>query len=221
MTKSTAEQGASSPSPQEVKDAMERRTATIGKATTRTHEIVGYLGLIEKAVASTLPEFVSLHPMGQAIDDFAKLEDEVEALDKATSALKARMAYAREVSFPARMDAEESKTFTAESGNRMTRTARVFASIATDAGQVPDGGKLEGNNAHPELEGEYPDLVGCPLGYVWLRANGLGSLIKPTVNSSSLSGAAKEALENGREFPDDLFRIHTKDGVSITRKKAK
>lgn len=222
MTKSTDEQGASSPSPQEIKDAMDRRTATIAKATTRTHEIVGYLGLIEKAVAGCLPEFVALHPMGQAIDDFAKLEDEVEALEKATAALKGRIAYAREVSFPARMDAEESKTFTAESGNRMTRTARVFASMINDAGVIPDGGVIDGLNSHPELNGLVAaDLVGCPIGFAWLRVNGLGSLIKPTVNSSSLSGAVKEAMENGREFPEDLFRIHTKDGVSITRKKAK
>lgn len=198
MTKSTDAGAASSPSPQEIKDAIERRSATIAKATTRTLEIVGYLGLIEKAVASTLPEFVALHPMGQAIDDFAALEDQVEALDKATSALKARMAYAREVSFPARMDAEESKTFTAESGNRMTRTARVFASILTDATGAIQARAFE-----------------------WLRANDLAPLIKETVNSSSLSGAAKEMLENGRELPEDLFKVHTKDGVSITRKKAK
>lgn len=198
MTKNTDEAGASSPSPQESKDAMNRRTATIAKATTRVSELTGYLGLIEKAVAGCLPEFIALHPMGQAIDDFAALEDHVDALDKAVKGLNARMAYAREVSFPARMDAEESKTFTAESGNRMTRTARIFASIV------------------PDTSGEILKRA-----YEWLRANELGSLIKETVNSSSLSGAAKEIMENGRELPEDLFKIHTKDGVSITKKKAK
>lgn len=215
MTDNTGGTTPSSPSPQEIKDAMDKRTATVRKATSRTTEIVGYLGMIEKAITSTLPEFVALHPMGQAIDDFAALEDASEALEKAATAIKSRIAYAREVSFPARMDAEESKTFTAESGNRITRTARVYASMNNEAGVVPDGGVI----AKGPLKGEYPDLVGCSLGFVWLRLNDLGPLIKPTVNSSALSAAAKSLMEEGRELPEELFRTHTKDGVSITRKK--
>lgn len=198
MNETTSDPSPSSPSPQEVKDAIARRTATVAKATTRVEEITGYLGLIDKAVAGTLPEFVALHPMGQAIDDFAKLEDACDALEKAVKLVASRISYAREVSFPARMDAEESKTFTAESGNRMTRTIRLFASIVSDT----TGETLK-------------------KAYAYLRENELGSLIKETVNSSSLSGAVKEAMENGREFPEELFKVHMKDGVSITRKKAK
>lgn len=195
MDKSTDDTAPSRPSPQEEKDAIAKRSATITKATTRTDEIAGYLGRIDAAVASTLPEFISLHPMGQAVDDFTTLEDAVTKLDKAVSSIKARISYAREVSFPARMDAEESKTFTsADSGNRITRTARIFASII-------------------------PEQIDAA--YQWLRDNELASLIKETVNSSSLSGAAKEALENGKELPDDYFRVHTKDSVSITRGKKK
>lgn len=44
-----------------------------------------------------------------------------------------------------------------------------------------------------------------------------GSLIQPTVNSSSLSALAKELMESGKDMPDDLFNVHTKDGVSITK----
>jgi len=46
-----------------------------------------------------------------------------------------------------------------------------------------------------------------------------GSLISETVNASSLSSLAKELLEVGKELPDHLFNVHTKDGVSITKGK--
>lgn len=44
-----------------------------------------------------------------------------------------------------------------------------------------------------------------------------GSLIQPTVNSSSLSALAKELVEVGQEMPPELFNVHVKDGVSITK----
>lgn len=46
------------------------------------------------------------------------------------------------------------------------------------------------------------------------------SLIKPTVNSSSLSSLAKELLGQGKEMPPGLFTVYTKDTVSITKGKA-
>lgn len=48
-----------------------------------------------------------------------------------------------------------------------------------------------------------------------------GSLIKETVNSSSLSSLAKELMESGKSLPDAPFNVHTKDGVSITKAKRK
>lgn len=202
------------------KDAMDKRQSTLDKATGRIKELTDYAEKIDKAIASVLPEFCALHPMGQVLDTFALLEDEAEALDKMVKSINNRLSMAREVSLPERMDAEETRTFTAESGNRITRTVRLFASMDPTAGAVPDGGEIVSNN-HGLQPGSYPELVGMPLGYVWLKQNELGSLIKPTVNSSSLSAAAKELLGQGRELPEELFRTHNKDSVSITRKKAK
>jgi hypothetical protein len=92
---------------------------------------------------------------------------------------------------PARLDAEECKTFNTDD-SRVTRTAKVYASIPGDKREAA---------------------------YQWLRDNGYEGLIQETVNSSSLSGAAKEMMANGNELPEDLFSVHTKDGISITRKR--
>lgn len=193
MTANTTDTASSSPSPQEVKDEMERRAATMAKAIARIKDWVEYMGVVDRAVAGVLPEFIAQHPLGEAVDTFCDLEDQIDALDKEFKSLKARIAFAREVSFPTRLDAEDTRTFTSkDSGHRVTRTARIFASIVS--------AKVE-------------------QAYAWLRANDLGPLIKETVNSSSLSAAAKELMENGRELPEDIFTVHTKDGISITKSK--
>lgn len=204
------------------KDALEIRAAAITKATQRLAEQAEYLGRIDKVVASTLPEFIAGNPLGQALDLFVSLEEQVNAVEEQMKAIKSRIAMSREVSFPTRLDAEETKTTTSsETGHRITRTARIFASMKSGAElSVPDGGEI-GKNNHGIEPGAYPELVGCPLGFVWLKQHDLGSLIKPTVNASSLSGAAKELMENGQELPEELFAVHTKDNVSITKGKKK
>lgn len=55
-------------------------------------------------------------------------------------------------------------------------------------------------------------------GMDWLKANGHGGLIKPTVNSGSLSAFAKEMLiEQGKELPSELFKVSTSQHTSITK----
>jgi hypothetical protein len=57
-------------------------------------------------------------------------------------------------------------------------------------------------------------------GYEWLQNNGLGELIKPTVNSSALSSAAKARIENeGKDMPLDIFKVSSTPYTSITRTK--
>ena len=204
------------------KDGMAMRAAAITKATSRLLEQAEYLGRIDKVVAANLPEFIAGNPLGQALDLFVSLEDQINAADSNLKSLRSRIATAREVAFPARLDAEDCKTTTSkDTGNRITRTARIFASTKGGPGlSVPDGGEVGQNNYGIE-PGTYSDLVGCPLGYVWLKQNDLGALIKPTVNASSLSASAKELMENGRELPEVIFSVHTKDSVSITKGKGK
>ena len=183
-------------------DKQAARVSLMGKVCSRTTEATERLLLISRAVvgvdadgnklpAGGLPELIADNPLGQAVDIIAQFDAVVGALEKATAELKSRLAYAKEVAMPTRMDDEECKTFNTDDF-RVTRTARLFASIPGDKQEAA---------------------------YAWLRENGYEALIKETVNSSALSGAAKELMEKGEELPEDLFSTHTKDNISITRKK--
>jgi hypothetical protein len=140
--------------------------------------------------AGGLPELIAANPIGQAVDVIASFDGCIRELEEAVSDIKSKLAYAKEVSMPARMDSEECKTFNTED-YRVTRTAKFFASIGEDQAAA----------------------------YQWLRGNGYEALIKETVNSSALSGAAKEMMEQGLELPEDLFRTYSKDNISITKKR--
>lgn len=71
--------------------------------------------------------------------------------------------------------------------------------------------------AAPWIEME-DGTIGLPDGLPDDEIPDYGSLIKPTVNSSSLSALVKELLGTGKEMPE-AFKVHTKDGVSITKAK--
>ena len=77
--------------------------------------------------------------------------------------------------------------------DRVTRTIRLFASIVSGMSEKA-------------------------IAYCKSKEN-LAPLVKETINASSLSSAAKELMENGHELPEDLFNVHFKDGISITRAK--
>ncbi|NBS71071.1 hypothetical protein EBT31_19515, partial [bacterium] len=52
----------------------------------------------------------------------------------------------------------------------------------------------------------------------WLEENGYGDLVKPTVNSSTLSKfAAEYVLEKGQDLPDDLFKVGSIQITSRTK----
>lgn len=183
-------------------DTQAARASLMGKVNDRIAEVTQRLQHISRAVVGVdadgnkfpmggLPELIADNPLGQAVDIVVAFDAAVAELDKATSEIKQRLAYAKEVAFPSRLDAEECKTFNTDD-SRVTRTAKVYAAIPGDKREAA---------------------------YEWLRANGYEGLIQETVNSSSLSGAAKEMMANGNELPEDLFSVHTKDGISITRKR--
>lgn len=179
----TTEAPASSPSVEQQQETVDKSVAAIDRTTKLLDNVAATLG-------RTLPEYISGQPLGVAVDGVATLDKSVAALEKALSDIKARMSFAKEVSMPQRMDAEAVKTFNTENF-RVTRTARVFASINAD---------------------------NLDAAYQWLRDNEYSSLIKETVNSSSLSAAAKELMKDGEELPEELFKVHMKDGISITKK---
>lgn len=57
-------------------------------------------------------------------------------------------------------------------------------------------------------------------GMLWLRENGHGGLIQPTVNAQTLGAFAKNLIEvEGKDLPDDIFKTGTSPYTSITKVK--
>ena len=57
-------------------------------------------------------------------------------------------------------------------------------------------------------------------GMEWLKANGHGGLIQPTVNAQTLGAFAKNLIETeGKELPENLFKTGQSPYTSITKVK--
>lgn len=94
-------------------------------------------------------------------------------------------------------------------------TAKVKTINLTDVGRVTVSGRFSASIIDRE-DTEHPKQAG----HDWLRNNNAGSLVKDTVNSSSLAAFAKDYVENqGRELPDDVFKVGITRTTSITKTK--
>lgn len=57
-------------------------------------------------------------------------------------------------------------------------------------------------------------------GFQWLRENGLGDLIKPSVHAQTLAATAKDLMEtSGKEMPQDIFKTSINTFSSIVKAK--
>lgn len=55
-------------------------------------------------------------------------------------------------------------------------------------------------------------------GFQWLRENGLGDLIKPTVNAQTLAATAKNlSEESGKDMPPDIFKTSINTFTSVVK----
>lgn len=195
MTTNTDGDTVSSTGPeQSEQEVREKRLALMRRAIARLGTEAEHVAQTERVVKPALSLFVKEHSLGEVADIFIQIEEAAARLDDANKAFQSLLSFTREVSLPERMDEEMTKSFSSSSDDQVVRTSRTFASI---------------------LSGKTDDA------FKWLRDNGYASLIKETVNSSSLSAAAKELIENGMELPDDLFGLHIKNGVSIRKAKSK
>lgn len=57
------------------------------------------------------------------------------------------------------------------------------------------------------------------VGMDWLKSNGHGDLIQPTVNSSTLGAFAKSLMAEGQELPEETFKTNVATSTSLTRSK--
>lgn len=61
-------------------------------------------------------------------------------------------------------------------------------------------------------------IINKDVGFQWLRENGLGDLIKPTVNASTLAATAKNMSEEyGKEMPPDIFKTSINTFTSVVK----
>lgn len=54
---------------------------------------------------------------------------------------------------------------------------------------------------------------------LWLNENGLSDLVTQTVSSSTLSATARTLMEEGKELPDESFRVYIQPNTSVTKAK--
>jgi hypothetical protein len=61
-------------------------------------------------------------------------------------------------------------------------------------------------------------MIDKEAGMKWLKDEGHGDLIQPTVNASTLAAFAKSLLlEDGMDLPDDIFKTSTYRNTTMTR----
>lgn len=185
-------------------EAKQKRLDLMHRAIKRLGEIDENLRMIERAIGANMPDVLRDLPLGDACDmvsDFKLVMDQLGGDSGTIAGIKSRLSYLREVTMPEILTAAKVKTFNTDRF-RVSKTTKLMASVNPEAGVHTEG-----------------EFAGQPKSWDWLRENGYGMLIKPTVNASSLSSTAKELIESGHELPEDLFRVHTKESISITKKK--
>lgn len=56
-------------------------------------------------------------------------------------------------------------------------------------------------------------------GIVWMKEHDMGSVVKETINASTLAAVAKSMMQENRELPDELFNVYVGTNTSLTKTK--
>lgn len=123
----------------------------------------------------------------------AHFRDAIEEMKEQTSALQKEYDFLRFTLVPRSMDEQGVELLKVEGVGRLGLMSDINCSIKAGAKEQA---------------------------YVWLNDHGMGDLIQPTVNSSSLKSAIKSAMAGGIEVPGDLFNVapFTRAGITKTGK---
>lgn len=145
--------------------------------------------------ADTIDELLKQARRGtlpDALRFWKKIGDQYDALDKQRKRIYQSIEDMSRIVIPEMMGEQDIKTITLDDlGFRFTVAQRYSCSM-------------------PDKE----------LGMAWLKDNGLGDLIQPTVNAQTLSSAAKKRLEDeGLEMPTELFTTSYMAYTSATKAK--
>lgn len=122
--------------------------------------------------------------------ELSQLKTEKDTIEETLSAINKRIEVLARQEIPEAMDEAGVQNVKFEGIGKIYLKGDVFASIPAEARDAA---------------------------YEWLEATGRGSLVRPTVNSSSLKAAVKEWISQGEEIPEDLIRVTPYTQAVLTR----
>lgn len=125
------------------------------------------------------------------VEEFSRLKSEKDLLEEQLTVINKRIEILSRQDIPNAMDEAGIQNVNYEGIGRISLRGDVFASISADNKEAA---------------------------YEWLEATGRGSLIKPTVNSSTLKAAIKAWILDGEQIPEDLFKVTPYTQATLTRK---
>lgn len=125
------------------------------------------------------------------VEEFSRLKSEKDLLEEQLTVINKRIEILSRQDIPNAMDEAGIQNVNYEGIGRISLRGDVFASISADNKEAA---------------------------YEWLEATGRGSLVKPTVNSSTLKAAIKAWILDGEQIPEDLFKVTPYTQATLTRK---
>lgn len=159
-----------------------------------TERVISVIEAVGRGVSLTCPAYGDepIKRLTLMAKRMRQLTDFDEAIKLVTKMINDEYDQLKLKGLPDLMAELEMRTFTVEGIGRVQLAGDVYASIPAD--KKDDAFK-------------------------WLKANNYGSLVQETVNSSTLKAWAKEGMTQGREMPEDLFKVTPFTRASLVKVK--
>lgn len=159
-----------------------------------TERVVAVVEALGRGIQGSIPAYGDepLMRLTLMAKRMRQLADFDEAIKLVTKTINDEYDQLKLKGLPDLMAELEMRTFTVEGIGRVQLAGDVYASIPADK-------KDEAYN--------------------WLKSNNYGSLVQETVNSSTLKAWAKEGMTQGREMPEDLFKVTPFTRASLVKVK--
>ena len=151
------------------------------------------------APAPPVTDTRTLQTLQEYCVELESLKAEEENLKQHLKAVQSRIASLRLTDIPDLMhklnlvDAANRGSITLPSGARVSMRTDFYASI---------------NKQHEEQAFE------------WLRSNGLGEIIRPTVNAATLKATLRERMKDGKDIPETFISTYFETSAVLTRAKS-
>jgi len=129
-------------------------------------------------------------PTLDLIHAMSHLRADKDELEDKVSAANSELEYLAKVAIPDRFTEEGIRNMVVDGVGRVGLRANIYASIK----------------------------AGCKdQAYQWMRDVGLGDLIQPSVNASTLKATLKNRIKSADDIPEDLFNVTPYQQATITK----